>query len=76
MSDFEEGLFEREMAKIKDLPREEANIGIAVEGKDVGVKGSVAKDIGKPGGWELEAQGSWMQRAGAKLAALLSWKGK
>ena len=73
---FSDNAIKRSLEKLEDVPREEANIGVVVEGSDVGITGSVSKDIGKAGGWEVAAEGTWMRRTGAKLAALFSWRGK
>lgn len=76
MSDlFTDNKIKESLEKLEDVPKNEAEIGVVVEGKDVGVTGSVSKDIGKPGGWDVAAQGTWMQRTGARLAALLRWRG-
>jgi hypothetical protein len=72
---FSDNSIKRDLEKLEDVPKEEANIGVVVEGGDVGVTGSVSKDLGKPGGWDVAAEGTWMRRTGAKLAALLRWKG-
>lgn len=74
MTDFQTEL-EELRAEVRKA-RQEAELGVIVEGKDVGVTGNVTKDIGKPGGWAVAAEGSWMQKTGAKIAALLTWKGK
>ena len=60
--------------QLKKLPDNEANVGVVVEGKDIGITGSVSKDVGKPGGWWFGAEGTWTKTK-AKLAALLTWKG-
>lgn len=62
--------------KLENLEENKAEIGIVVEDSDIGIAGSISKDIGKPGGWEVGAEGSWMRRTGAKLAALLKWSVK
>lgn len=59
-----------------DLPAEEIGIGFAASsGGDVGVAGHANKDLGKPGGWVGLAEGSWMRKAGWKVAGWLRWKG-
>lgn len=60
-----------------DLPKEEAGIGFtATSGGDVGIAGHANKDLGKPGGWFLLAEGSWFRKAGGKVTTWLGWKGK
>lgn len=61
--------------QLKKLPSNEANVGVVKEGKEVGVTGSVSKDIGKPGGWWFGAEGTWTKTK-SKIAALFTWKGK
>lgn len=75
MSLFDENSIKRNLDKLEKVPENEANIGVVVQDGDVGVTGSVSKDIGKPGGWDVSAEGTWMRRTGAKLAALLRWRG-
>lgn len=60
--------------QLKKLPENEANIGVVTEGKDIGITGSVSKDIGKPGGWWFGAEGTWV-KAKSRIAAMFSWKG-
>lgn len=60
-----------------DLPSEDVGIGItATTAGDVGIHGRANKDIGKPGGWFVLAEGSWMRKAGGKVSGWLGWKGK
>ena len=69
-----------QLDKLKDLKDDEAEIGAVVKpgmnGLDVGAKGSISQDIGKPGGWGFLAEGSWMKKAGGSVAAMLRRKGK
>lgn len=73
---FGDNAIKRYLDKLEDVPDEGAEVGVVVEGTDVGIKGSVSKDLGKAGGWDVAAEGSWMRRQGAKLAAMLRWRGK
>jgi hypothetical protein len=57
-----------------DLPAEEANAGIVAENGDVGVAGGINKRIGRTGA-SVEAEGSWMRRAGWSVSAWFRWKG-
>jgi len=75
-SPFGENSIKRNLDKLEDVPKEEASIGVVVEGGDIGVTASVSRDIGKPEGWEVAAEGTWMRKTGARLAALLKWKGQ
>lgn len=72
---FSDDAIKASLDKLDDVPKEEASIGVVVQCNDIGVTGSVSKDIGKPGGWDVAAEGTWMRRTGAKIAALLRWKG-
>lgn len=75
-SPFSTNSIKQSLEKLEDIPKEEANVGVVVQGNDVGVTGSVSKDLGNPGGWEVAAEGTWMRWAGAKFAALFKWKGE
>jgi hypothetical protein len=69
-----------QLDKLKDIPDDAAEVGAVVtpgmNGLDVGVKGSISQDLGKPGGWAFIAEGSWMKKAGGSVAAMLRRKGK
>lgn len=67
---------QRQLEQLGEQPPEQGGIGVVVNGKDVGVQGAVNKDVGKPGGWFVLAEGSWMRRAGGSVAGWLGWKGK
>lgn len=61
--------------KLSHLPEEEGGIGVTATSKgDVGIVGSVHKDIGKPGGWFAIGEGSWMRKAGGQVTGWLRWK--
>lgn len=65
-----------QIEKLSELPAEEGGIGVqATSGGDVGIVGSVHKDLGKPGGWFVLGEGSWMRKAGGKVIGRLRWKG-
>lgn len=65
-----------QIEKLSDLPAEEGGIGIqATTSGDVGIVGTVNKDIGKPGGWFVLGEGSWMRRAGGAFTGWLRWRG-
>ena len=58
----------------KKLPTREGEIGVVVEdGGNVGVRGSVSRNIGKS--WSFGAAGEYMRVTGYKLAGFLGWKG-
>ena len=64
-----------QIEKLSNLPAEEGGIGVtATTSGDVGIVGSVHKDIGKPGGWFALGEGSWMRKAGGRFTGLLKWK--
>jgi hypothetical protein len=69
-----------QLDKLKEIKDGEGEIGAVVKpsasGIDVGVTGHVSEDIGKPGGWFVLAEGSWMKKAGASFSAMLRRKGK
>lgn len=66
-----------QLKKLPDLPPEEGGVGVvATSDGDVGIQGAVNKDIGKPGGWFVLAEGSWMRRAGGTVSGWVGWKGK
>lgn len=66
-----------QLKKLPDLPPDEGGIGaVATSAGDVGVQGAINKDIGKPGGWFVLGEGSWMRRAGGSISGWLGWKGK
>ena len=67
----------KHVKRLPDLPKEEVGIGLtATTSGDIGVEGHANKDIGKPGGWFVLAEGSWMRRAGGTVTGWLGWKGK
>ena len=65
-----------ELETLKDLPDNDAQIGVVVKPGDIGVSGSISEDIGKPGGWGFLAEGSWMHKAGGSVKAMLRRKSK
>lgn len=65
-----------ELKKLPELPAEQAGVGVVATSDDIGIRGEVNKDIGKPGGWFVMAEGSWMKRAGGSVAGWIGWKGK
>lgn len=67
---------QKQIDKLRELPPEEGGIGAVTDGKDVGIRGTFRKDLGKPGGWFTAGEGSFMKKAGASLAWWLGWKGK
>lgn len=71
---FGDNVIKRYLDDLEDLPLEHADVGVVVKDGDVGITGSVNKDIGKPGGWKFAAEGSWMHKAGKSVKALLTWK--
>jgi hypothetical protein len=73
---FSPGATQAQIDKLSDLPQEEGGIGATVTSKgDVGVVGTINRDIGKPGGWFVLGQGSWMRKAGGTVTGWLKWKG-
>jgi hypothetical protein len=73
---FSKDALDAEIKKLPDLPPEQGGVGVvAKEGGDLGVEGSVNKKIGD-GGAFVEAQGSWMRKAGWSIGAWFGWKGK
>lgn len=65
-----------QLKKLPDLPANEGGVGVVATKNDIGVKGQVNVDVGKPGGWFVLAEGSWMRRAGATVSGWVGWKGK
>lgn len=65
---------QKQIDALRDLPKERIQVGIVVDGKDVGVEGSASKDLGKPGGWFVAAQGT-LSRTKKRIAAMLGWSG-
>lgn len=60
---------------VQDLPPEQGGIGVAVKPNDIGVTGSVNKQIGK--GWSVSAAGQWWSKTKDYVAgAWLTWKGQ
>jgi hypothetical protein len=60
---------------IEQLPPEQGGIGVVVKPGDIGVQGSVSKEIGK--GWSVTGAGQWMKEKKDRWAAgWLSWRGK
>lgn len=76
------GIFDAEATKkhvkqLPDLPPEEVGIGVtATTAGDIGIEGHANKDLGRPGGWFVLAEGSWMRKAGGTLTTWLGWKPK
>lgn len=60
--------------ELDDIEKEVTTIGVITKDGDVGVEATVSKSIGK--GWGVTAEGSWMRRTKASIAAMLTWKGK
>jgi hypothetical protein len=59
----------------RDVPLQKepqgAQVNINVDNGDVGVQGSVSKDIGKNG--FFRADGSWYRRAGYHVGVAIGW---
>lgn len=76
---FSKDATQAQLDKLKDLKDNDAAAGVVVkpgaDGLDVGVQGHVSQDIGKPGGWFVLAEGSWLKKAGGSFAAMLRRKG-
>lgn len=59
------------------VPSDEVEIGAKVTSQgDVGIQGRANADIGKPGGWSVLAEGSWMRKAGGAITGWFKWKPK
>jgi hypothetical protein len=58
---------------IESLPPEQGGIGAVADGNDVGIAGSVSKQL--PKGWRVQAAGQWMKATGYKAAVWLGWTG-
>lgn len=69
-------LHQQIMKELDTIQKEHAEVGVITKDGDIGVIGSVSRDIGKPGGWEVAAEGGWMKKTKAWAAAILTWKGK
>lgn len=60
---------------LPDLPKNQGGIGVtATSSGDVGIEGELDKQLWK--GVFVDVQGSWMRRAGGKVAAWIGWRGK
>lgn len=60
------------IGKLKDLPKNELEIGGVVEGDDAGVEGRFQKQVGK--GTSIAVEGGWMKRTGYRVAGFFGWK--
>lgn len=59
--------------QVDKLPANQAQLGVAVEGTDVGIQGSVSTPLGK--GWTVSAAGQWFKEKGYAAAAWFKWTG-
>lgn len=66
---------QKQLDALRELPKEQAKLGVVVDGNDIGVEGSVSKDVGKPGGWFVAAQGT-LSRTTKRVAGMIGWSGK
>lgn len=60
---------------LSQLPTEHGQIGVVADGKNIALEGSVSKDIGKPGGFFVAAQGT-LSRTTKRVAGMIGWTGK
>lgn len=63
---------QNELKKLEDNKTLETGIGVVVKDSDVGVTGSIQKDVGK--NWTFLAEGSWMRKAGKSFVAMFTKK--
>ena len=62
---------------VEALPPEQGGIGAVATPGDVGLAGSVKRDIGKPGGWWIGATGhAWLKAKDYAASVWLGWSGK
>lgn len=69
---FSEASTKAQLEKLQELPAEQGGIGGVIENGDAGVVGSINKQLGK--GTFVQADGSWMQRAGYRVRVWFGWK--
>ena len=59
---------------LTDLPKEQGGVGVvATQSGDLGVEGAIDKSLGDKGVY-VQAQGSWMQQQGWKIAGWFGWR--
>lgn len=71
---FDQTSLDAALAKLPDLPAEQAGVGVVAKNGDIGGEAVANKQLGK--GWYVEGQGSWFKRAGYSAAAWFGWKKK
>ena len=57
---------------IEALPANQGGIGLVADGSDIGVQGSVKKDLTSR--WSLAASGEWFKDKGRRVAIWLNWQ--
>ena len=72
-SPFSPDAMKAQLAKLPELPVEEAHAGVVVKAGDIGIEASGSKYLGK--GWSAASSFEWMKKKGWQVVAGIGWTG-